>query len=118
MRLEGHKRIITAARAGFEFSLATDLELNLPPVTFYRAKGVALGTSSLYAVYTGFLLHMKTGVVTGIVYGALSQSIRKYIKSLQKGLGVGVLAGAVVLVVLLPLGYTVAQPTLNNVLIC
>ncbi|HEU4822898.1 MAG TPA: hypothetical protein VFS97_05690 [Nitrososphaeraceae archaeon] len=36
LRLEGHKRIIAAAWAAFEFSLASDSELNLPPVTFDR----------------------------------------------------------------------------------
>src|ERR671925_957782 len=77
---------LTAAWAIFGFILAIDSELNLPPGTFYKMIGVALGISSSYAVYVGFLLHMITGVIIGIIYSTLSQNIKRlYITSIYKG---------------------------------
>jgi hypothetical protein len=45
---------LTSAWAIFGFILAIDSELNLPPGTFYRMIGVALGIGSLYGLGGSF----------------------------------------------------------------
>jgi uncharacterized protein involved in cysteine biosynthesis len=79
--------------------------------------GIAIGVSSLYAVYVGFLLHMITGVIIGIIYSTLSENVKKLnITSVYKGLGTGIPTGVVVWAILfLPLNYGIMQPTLNNI---
>jgi hypothetical protein len=109
---------LTASWAIFGFILAIDSELNLPPGTFYKMIGIAIGVSSLYAVYVGFLLHMITGVIIGIIYSTLSENVKKLnITSVYKGLGTGILTGVVVWAILfVPLNYGIMQPTLNNII--
>jgi uncharacterized membrane protein YagU involved in acid resistance len=109
---------LTAAWAIFGLFLAIDSELNLPPGTFYKMIGIAIGVNSSYAVYVGFLLHMITAIVIGIIYSTLSESVEKlYITSVLKGLGTGILTGVVVWAVLfLPLNYGIMQPTLHNMI--